>query len=133
MPWQCRPGACLLVPSGPGNKSHLFTIVLGPEQWVGYGGNDQVVMVSITTVKPDFPHDTACVIQAGEHPFIEHESYVYYREARIDSAAHVDNMIATMGWHPKEPCSPALRNRIMQGMMISKRVPRHIKLLFTQR
>ena len=50
MPWQCRPGACLLVPSGPGTKSHLFTIVFGPEQWDGYGGNDQVVMVSITTV-----------------------------------------------------------------------------------
>lgn len=129
MGWECGLGACLLVPSGRGDKSHLFTVVLGPKLLAGHGGQQQVVMVSVTTVKPDFPHDPACVIQAGEHPFIDHESYVYYREPRVEAVDHVERMIQTMGWQPKEPCSQALCEKILQGLKVSKRVPRHIKQL----
>lgn len=129
MPWQCATGECLLIPSGPGDKSHLFTVVLGPKRFEGHGESEQVVMVSVTTIKPDFPYDPACVIRAGEHPFIEHDSYVYYREPRVESVSHVASMVETMGWLPKESCSAELRRRIVEGLLASKRVPRHVKLL----
>jgi len=125
--WCCGRGACLLIPSGPGEKSHLFTIVLGPKQLDGYGGSDQVVMVSVTTVKPDFPFDPACVIQAGEHPFIDRESYVYYREPRIETVAHVKKMVETLGWQPREECSPELFKKIIKGLRESKRLPRYVR------
>lgn len=127
MGWCCGLGACLLIPSGPGDKSHLFTIVLGPKQLDGYGASDQVVMVSVTTVKPDFPFDPACVIQAGEHPFIDRESYVYYREPRVESVAHVNKMVETLGWQPRGACSPELFEKIMKGLRESKRLPRYVR------
>lgn len=65
MPWVCEPGACLLVPSGPEEFRHLFAVAVGPQQFDGYGAKPHVIMVSVTSVKPEFPFDSACVIRAG--------------------------------------------------------------------
>ena len=129
MVWTCEQGACLLVPSGPAEYKHLFTIAVGPASLKSYGSQPHVIMVSVTSVKPDFPHDDACVIKAGEHPFVMHESYVYYREPRIETVAHVQAMVGKAVWQAKEPCDPELLTRIRTGLKTSTRVPRHIKML----
>lgn len=129
MSWTCEQGACLLVPSGPEEFKHLFAIAVGPKQFDGYGGQPHVVMVSVTSIKQDFPYDPACVIKAGEHPFIAHDSYVYYRDPRIEPLVHVQTMVDSAVWQCKEPCSPELLARIRKGLLESTRVPRHIKKL----
>lgn len=129
MPWICEPGACLLVPSGPGELKHLFAVAVGPEQFDGHGVRPHVIMVSVTSIKPDFPHDPACVIRAGEHPFIRHDSFVYYREPRVEPVAHVQNMVDSASWMSQAPCSAELLERIRAGLLNSTRVPRHIKAL----
>lgn len=129
MSWACEQGACLLVPSGPAEFKHLFVLALGPKQLDGHGGQPNVVMVSVTSIKPDFPYDPACVIRAGEHPFITHDSYVYYRDPRVESVAHVQAMVDKAVWQGKESCSPELLERIRVGLLASTRVPRHIKKL----
>lgn len=121
-------GDCFLIPSG--GKNHLFTIVLGPELLDGYGQNEQVVLVSVTTIKPDAPYDPACVLRAGDHPFITHDSYVLYRKPEIRTVQEVDRMIETMGWQPREACTPEVYRRIMAGLHASKLMPRHAKVLF---
>lgn len=129
MPWNCEQGACLLVPSGPAEHKHLFVIAVGPTNLDGYGGNPQVIMVSVTTIRPDFPHDSACVIRAGEHPFVTHDSYVYYRDPRIESVEHVQAMVDQAVWQSKDPCSADLLRRIKAGLLSSARVPRYVKKL----
>lgn len=129
MAWNCEQGACLLVPSGPGEYKHLFAIAVGPSALDGYGAQPHVIMVSVTSVKADYPHDPACVIKAGEHPFITHDSYVYYRDPRIEPVTHVQTMVDKAVWQAHEPCSPELLERIRQGLMASTRVPRYIKKL----
>lgn len=131
MPWQCVQGACLLVPSGPEDYKHLFAIAVGPEQLDGHGARPHVIMVSVTTVKPEYPHDPACVIRAGEHPFIVHDSYVYYRDPRVESVDHVEKMVLTSVWQERDPCSAELLQRIRAGLLSSTRVPRHIKKLLS--
>ena len=130
MPWVCELGACLLVPSGPEEFRHLFAVAVGPQQFDGYGAKPHVIMVSVTSVKPEFPFDSACVIRAGEHPFIKHDSYVYYRDPRVEPVAHVQNMVDSAVWISQEPCSAELLQRIRAGLLASTRVPRHIKKLF---
>lgn len=129
MAWQCQQGACLLVPSGPAEYKHLFAIAVGPQQLDGYGEQSQVIMVSVTSIKPDYPYDAACVIRAGEHPFVTHDSYVYYRDPRIEPVAHVENLVETAVWQVKDSCSEELLNRIRAGLLASTRVPRYIKKL----
>ncbi|MDR2154514.1 MAG: hypothetical protein LBE78_05745 [Burkholderiaceae bacterium] len=88
--WVCARGACVLVPSGPDQKKHLFTIMLDPVPWGGYGPNPMVLMACASSVKAGIDHDQACQIKAGEHPFIEHDSFIDYRFTRIEPVAVVE-------------------------------------------
>lgn len=126
--WVCSKGESLLIPSGP-KGMHLFVIVLDPTVLQGYGTSPQILLVSATTLRDDIPHDPACILEAGEHPFIQHRSYIAYRYARIDSAAHVEQMVARHVWIPKEACSPQLIDKIISGMQRSRLAPREFKKL----
>lgn len=131
MEWKCQPGSCLLVPSGPGDYSHLFTIALGPLALPNYGAQEHVVMVSVTSIRADFPYDHACVLTPQDHAFLVHDSYVYYREPRVERVSHVCQMVASGTWKAHEGCSKEVLDRIIEGFKHSKRVPRYIRALFT--
>lgn len=71
--------------SGPCN--HLHVICNNP---VYYPVNDCycILVVNVSSIKPGVPHDGACVLQPGDHRFIQHPSYIVYAEAviwRIDN------------------------------------------------
>lgn len=127
--WQSSPGHTLLVPSGPSGL-HLFVLVLGPVVVSSYGTAPQLSIVSATSIRDGIPHDTACELYPGEHPFIQHPSYIAYRHLRIDSAAHVEKMISSAMWAPHEPCADVLLQRIVAGVCKSKLTPREFKQLF---
>lgn len=129
--WTCRVGSSLLVPSGPAGL-HLFVIALGPAVLDGYGPAPQVLMASATTLRDGIPFDSACVLEPGDHPFIQHRSYIAYRYARVDSAAHVEHMVTSQVWLPKEPCDPQLIERIVSGVRQSRLTPREFKRLFPE-
>lgn len=127
--WQPAPGETLLVPSGPAGH-HLFVLILGPVQLPDYGSVPHVAMVSFTTLRPGVPHDEACVMQPGEHPFIKHTSYAYYRDVRIERVPHVTAMVQGAIWQAHTPCSPALLARLQQGICASRLVRRDVKRYF---
>jgi hypothetical protein len=126
--WRLAPGQTLLVPSGPGR--HLFFLLLGPVILPGYGPRPQIAMASATTLRGGVPFDDACVLNPGDHPFIQHRSYIAYRYLRIDTADHVDSMVVTAGWLPHEPCTPELLGRIIAGVCRSRLTPREYKRIF---
>ncbi|MFT4266910.1 MAG: hypothetical protein QM586_06785 [Xenophilus sp.] len=127
--WQPGPGQTLLVPSGPAGQ-HLFVLILGPAAVPDRGSAPHVAMVSFTTLRSGVPHDAACVVQAGEHPFIRHASYAYYRDVRIEPVPHVAAMVQRAAWQPHTPCSPELLARLRQGVCASRLASREVKRLF---
>ncbi len=76
--------------------------------------------------------DESCLLNPGDHPFIRHESFVDYRFTRIESAEHIDARVADGSFDLKEPCSPELIKRIIDGAIKSKRISREYKLLLQQ-
>lgn len=118
----------MLVPSGPAGM-HLFMLIVGPVVVQNYGQHEQMLMVSATTLRPELPHDNACVLNAGDHPFIQHPSYVTYRHARLDARAHIVEMVRSGVWVPHEPCSDDLAARVLYGMRVSRLAPREFKSL----
>ena len=121
--WQCKPGSCLMIPSGP--NEHLFAVALGPVVLNGYGPAPQVVIVSFSSIKPGFPYDEACKVSAGSHPFITRDSFIYYREPRIYPAAAVEQRVKDNEWRSGEACTRELMVDILAGFRRSKRLPRH--------
>ena len=127
--WHPAPGQTLLVPSGPAGH-HLFVLILGPVVAPDRGAASHVAMVSFTTVRDGIPHDAACVVQAGEHPFVRHASYAYYRDVRIEPVAHVASLVERAVWQPNDPCSPELLAKLQSGVCASRQVSREVKRRF---
>ncbi len=66
-----------------GGSDHLHVICNDPVHYPIHGC-DCVLAVNITTIyPPPAHHDPACILRAGDHPFIHHDSYVYYADAII--------------------------------------------------
>ncbi|ROP60131.1 hypothetical protein EDF81_2963 [Enterobacter sp. BIGb0383] len=71
----------VLAPVGGANHLH---IVCNAPVFHPVHGCDCVLVVNISTVYPTPAyHDPACILSAGEHPFVRHDSYVYYGDAII--------------------------------------------------
>lgn len=120
--WRPLPGESLFIESGPIGK-HLFLIVLNVKD-----GNQQlVVSVPVCTVRDHAKIDLACVIQPGEHPFVKAESFVQYRDARIDPVSHMIRCVQERTFVPNSPATNALFAKIKQGLKDSRFVKRHLK------
>ena len=123
MMWSGQPGKCLLVPSGPDAKQHLFTVAIGPCVFRDRGPQQQVLLLSVCSVRAGFNQDDACILSPDDHEFIKHASYVHYREPRIEPVVHVQEMLKSGVWKEKEPFDPKVLQRIIAGLEKSRRVP----------
>ncbi len=129
--WHCERADALLIPSGPrAGQMHLFALMLDPVKIDGHGPQPQVLLACVVSKKESLTSfEDLCVIAPGEHPFIKHESYVDYRHTRLESAEHIQKCVEQGTFVAKEPCSPELLQRIIEGALKSKRISREYKLL----
>lgn len=120
-------GDAILIPSGASGQ-HLFVVLNDPKRFEGYGNVDHCVLVNFSSIDQDIPHDTTCVFQPGQHPFLISPSYVYYRGVRLDSAAHLDRCIQSGGFILRPPPFSAGQVEVVkQGLYNSPRVSRAFK------
>jgi hypothetical protein len=128
--WTAKVGETLLIQSGP-QGSHLFVIIYGPDGIPTYGPLDQLVMASFCTLKDDCFHEPTCIVEPGEHEFIQRRSWVKYRDTRVTSVAHTYKMVGDKVWLPHAPVSAELLDKLRAGAARSPRIERGIKYLFT--
>jgi hypothetical protein len=117
-------GNTLLIPSGTPrepDKKHLF-VVLTDECKDGFH-----LLVSISTIRPNVFHDPACIIKAGEHPFIAMDSYAAYRLSQTTGAAHIVKCVDGWLYMKKEPASDVLLQRLCDGVETSQFAPARIQ------
>lgn len=114
--------ATLLMPSGPANdpeRKHLFIVLTDPVIVTGYPVRHSL-LVGISTVQTGMPHDPACLLHAGDHPFIRHRSYVNYRFAKILASQSLVNGVRTGVLVPKELLDGAIFARVCRGLLDSR-------------
>jgi hypothetical protein len=95
----------------------------------GYGAAVLIVLVGITSV-PKNPHvffDSACVLPGGCHPSIQHDSYLYYKGARIEQARAVEERVRSGVYHAAAPASAQVLHQIRCGLQQSKFTMREIQ------
>ncbi len=114
--WIPRAGATVLMPSGQGN--HLFVALNDPRTFNGYGPALCMALVNFSSVpNPPALFDPTCVLTAGCHPFVQRESYVYYRHTRIEQERDVQQRLAKGVYIPHEPVGTELLARIKVGLL----------------
>jgi len=114
--------ATLLVPSGPAHdpdQKHLFILLTDPAQVLNYDAK-QSLFVGVSTIQEGIPHDPACELHAGDHPFIRHKSYVYYAEARIEASQKLVDGVKHAVLSPKGMLGEEIFARVCHGLAESR-------------
>lgn len=124
MPYVPFKKGTLLIPSGVKNgqeAKHMFGILTDK------CSEGQHLLVSVTTLVPNAPYDPSCVMSAGEHRFITHDSYALYRMAQIQHAERLSKMVDGWLYSEHDPLSDALLAKMINGVQASRFVPRYVK------
>ncbi len=114
--------ATLLIPSGTAsepNKKHLFILLTDPVS-ILETGEKQILMVSMSTLKPQFPHDPTCFLYPSDHPFIKHKSYISYGQARIEVAQKFIKDVNNGIFIPQGAIDSGIFARICDGLTQSR-------------
>ncbi|MDM1249484.1 hypothetical protein HX005_19195 [Acinetobacter sp. R933-2] len=128
--WKAEAGDAFFCQAGP--KEHLFVVLFDPDTYSseGYGKRLCIVSVNFTSVTSEKKIDPACIIEVGEHSFIQHQSYVLYERIQIMDHEHVCKCVNTGVYRPAAKVSISLLNRIISGIQESSATPRKYKKLF---
>ncbi len=120
-----RLGDTFLLPTPRQNTPHLWIVITEPD------AEGKAICLNITTRQPF--SETTVVLNAGDHPFITHESVVYYSDARsldvriVEEAMKGQHGFVDIVCQQHEPCSVQLLRRIQGGLLASPFVKRKIK------
>lgn len=124
MPYVPYRGGTLLVPSGP-SGFHLYGIVTHacPE--------GRHLIVNISSIPEAGFHDATCIVNAGEHPFVNRPSYAVYSMADVQAAERLGRMVDGWVYRPHDDLAPEITDRIEQGILASRHTKRRIKNYFS--
>lgn len=96
---------------------HVWMIISDP-----FRDPRNVLMVNFTTWEPHL--DQACVLEAGEHPFIVHKTVVNYARARVVADAILEQLrTANRLELLNDPLSTMLLAKIRESAMNSVTLP----------
>jgi hypothetical protein len=120
-------GDTFLIPlPGTSLDSHLWVVISDPNI-----DPDKVLIVNSTTQRAD--SDPACVLQAGEHPFVHHATCVNYAGAKVVSASDLQLLLQRGKLSSHAPVLPALLKRMRDGAGSSRRMSlSHADILMDQ-
>jgi hypothetical protein len=79
-----------------------------------------VLLVSLTTVTP--LKETVCLLEVGDHPWIRHQTCVYYEYPKVVSLEKLYQLKDAGLLKPQEPLAPQLLQRIRECAALSERM-----------
>lgn len=129
MAWTPAEGAALHVPSGP--ALHLFVVLNDPKVMPNYGQVPQVGLANFSSIpQNNLPYDKTCCFQAGTHPFLQRDSYVFYAGLRLYSVTELVKLVG-QGYFQPHPVgfSKADVAKIKAGIDFSARTKNAFKNL----
>lgn len=107
-----------------GTIDHLH-IICSKALFNQHTGKISVLTVNISSVKNSVFDDT-CVLHAGDHPFIKHDSYVRYKDAVLMDHQTTIDRIRSGEIKVLSDVSDSVYTRVLAGFRQSPRTPRTI-------
>ena len=103
--------ACLLIPFN--DVPHLFVVLNDPCK------DGQCLLVMLSSVKEGKPHDKTCVLNKGDHEFVDRPTFVVYRLANTVNAKHIGAMVDKKLYVKKQVMKEEAFVKIVQGLHAS--------------
>ncbi len=121
------------MPVGLGNTFLNATFRrLCPHLWIVLSdrcdNSDTIAIVNLSTWRNDKPelNDPSCIVLEGDHPFVRHKSYIYYRQGICSPYSELEKGLACGVLTPQEDCSEDLVYRALCGAAESQFTPNSI-------
>lgn len=95
--------------------THLWVIISDPER-----DSECVVIVSVTIYEPH--QEDVCLLNAGEHPRVTHQSCVAYNEARTITLDQLTSLRDEGKLSVQSPVSASILSKIRAGVSRSRRI-----------
>jgi hypothetical protein len=123
MPYVVQRHATFLVPSGSKRdaEAHHLHVVSTPPCV-----NNQVLLLTVSTIREGVWHDPTRILPAGCHPFIGSESFINYRFSIIKRCDVITNMVDGWVYHTKADFPANLTDGILAGARESEMTPRYV-------
>lgn len=116
----------LFIPSGTSHdphKRHMFIVCNDTD------ANGLNLLVPVATWLNDLC-DPTCRLDAHEHAFLRHPSFVLYRKARIEPAKGLLDGLASGVFTSHDPVNGQVFLKVRNGVCRSPQTPRKIKTYF---
>ncbi len=104
-----------------GRRGHLWVVVSNPTASPAH-----VLIVNMTT---DRGIDRSCILNVGDHPFVEHTTCMRYDMARIETNQDLERHVASNAVQLHPPVSVDILERIRQGAATTDHIPFKCKQL----
>ncbi|EIV5803169.1 TPA: hypothetical protein RFY33_003298 [Klebsiella aerogenes] len=104
-----------------GSKEHIYFICNDPVFYPKLV-KETFLAVNLTSISDAFEPDRTCILDVGDHPFVRHPSYIFYRRAEIFGAETVTNRITAGDIRVHQPCEDITFQRILDGFSVSPHV-----------
>jgi hypothetical protein len=106
-------GDAFLAPAPGGAATpHLWIVVTRPDPEFHL-----CAIVSVTTLRNS--KDQTVILRAGDHPFIRHDSTIFYGDAMIVDARRLESEFAAGLALVREKCSAATLKLVQDGVLAS--------------
>jgi hypothetical protein len=114
MAWVARLGSALYISSG--GVEHLHFVCSDPFTKQDYPP-DSCLVVNVSSVVPKC--DTTLILKVGDHPFISHDSFVYFKMAHLKQARDMETLVRQGVYRVAENADRSLIKRIVVCMETS--------------
>lgn len=119
----------IIIPLKKGDTLHILNTGPSHAQQIGHlhiiltnectDGNH--LLVPISTKRPNC--DTTCLLGKGDHPFIVHDSFVFYARTQIYPAKHIKERIINGDITRRDPFEERVFGYICKGLLESRHLP----------
>lgn len=126
------PGTALLIPTPLANepdKHHLHVLLTGAVGPSSTYGDREIVVVSVSSIKPKRGNDPSCLLMPGDHPCIIRPSFVSYNFARVVTVGSLQAGINRGEIKPRTTFDDVVFQRVLAGARSSSFTPRKIKAM----
>lgn len=97
MTWNAVAGAAFRIEDGPHGEKHPYFVLNDPLSIPEYGVHSCLIVNAST---PKAIYDKTCILKAGCHPFIPHESFIFFARARVRQASDLEKLVKERTYIP---------------------------------
>ena len=102
--------------------NHLWFALSSPN------ADGEIAIANLTTHRPQQPgHEDCLVLHRGDHPYIRHDSCIYFRGARLISAEWLESRVVVGASPRHETATPELLHKIQIEALANREVDATVK------